>query len=233
MKQLKRILLLSILIVIVGLGASLTLKVAIGVGAWDALAQSFSYLFGIKVGTIGMILNISCVLGQWLILRKNFHFKHLLQVPVVILLGMVINFIFYDVLGAITIDSYIIKLVLLLVALLVLAFAVACVLVLDVVTFPLEAFCLALAKKTKWPFAVIRQSADILSILLAVILTFGFALPLTLREGTIIGMLIFAPLLGYFMKMIKPLFKKLELIDEEPETIKVENPIKVVKTETI
>ncbi|MFE8700814.1 YitT family protein [Cytobacillus sp. FJAT-54145] len=233
MKQLKRVLLLSIFIVIVGIGASLTLKVAIGVGAWDALAQSFSYLFGIKVGTIGMILNISCVLGQWLILRKNFHFKHLLQVPMVIFLGMVINFIFYDVLGAITIDSYLMKLVLFVIALIVLAFAVASVLILDVVTFPLEAFCMALAKKTKWKFAVIRQSVDIISILLAVIFTFGFSLPSTLREGTIIGMLIFAPLLGFFMKKIQPLFSKLGLIDVEPETIEVENPIKVVKPETI
>lgn len=223
MKHLKRILLLSFLVIIVGIGASLTLKVAIGVGAWDALAQSLSFLSGVKVGTIGMILNTSCVLGQWILLRKNFKIRYLLQVPVVILIGVVINFIFYDVLGSITIDSYFMKLTLLLAALIILAFALACVMVLDVVTFPLEAFCMALAKKTKWKFPVVRQFADILSILMAALLTFSLALPLTLREGTIIGMLIFAPLMGYFMKKVQPIMKKYDLIDdEEVEKIEVD-----------
>nr|WP_263326912.1 hypothetical protein [Neobacillus sp. Marseille-Q6967] len=222
MKQLKRIFLLSILVIIVGIGASLTLKVAIGVGAYDALAQSISYLSGIKVGTIGMILNNFCVLGQWLLLRKDFNFRHLLQVPVSILIGVVVNFVFYDVLGSITIDSYIMKLMLLFVALIVLAFALAAVMVLDVVTFPLEGFCIALAKKAKWKFVVVRQSANILSILLVLLLTFGLSLPLTLREGTIIGMLFFAPLMGYFMKRIQPILRKLELINEEVEKIEAD-----------
>lgn len=216
-KQLKRMFMLSILVMIVGIGASLTLKVAIGVGAYDALAQSISYFFGIKVGTIGMILNCSCVLGQWILLKKDFKFRHLMQVPVSIIIGLVINFIFYDVLGYITIDSYFMKVMLLFVALIVLAFAIACVLLLDVVTFPLEGLCMAFAKKTKMAFTVVRQSADIVSILLAVLITFGLSLPLTLREGTIFGMLIFAPLIGYFMKRIQPIFRKWDLINEEIE----------------
>lgn len=212
-KQLKRMLVLSILVIIVGIGASFTLKVAIGLGAYDSLAQSISYLLGIKVGTIGMILNCSCVLGQWILLKKDFKFRHMMQVPISIIMGVVINFILYDVLGHITIDSYIIKIMLLFVALIVVAFAIACVLLLDIITFPLEGLCMALAKKTKKNFTVVRQSADILSILLAVILTFGLSLPLPLREGTIIAMLIFAPSIGFFMKRIQPIFTKWELIN--------------------
>jgi uncharacterized protein len=219
---------LSILVIIVGIGASFTLKVAIGLGAYDSLAQSLSYLLGIKVGTIGMILNCSCVLGQWILLKKDFKFRHMMQVPISIIIGVVINFILYDVLGYITIDSYMIKIMLLFVALVVVAFAIACVLLLDVITFPLEGLCMAFSKKTKMNFTVIRQSADILSILLAVLLTFGLSLPLTLREGTIIAMLVFAPLIGFFMKRLQPIFRKWELINEGVEKIESDKKLKVI-----
>ncbi len=204
-----------------GIGAALTLKVAIGVGPWDSLAQSTSYLFGMKVGTMGMILNCSCVLGQWILLKKDFNYRHLLQVPLSVLIGYVVNFFFYNVLELISIDGYIMKLTLFIVAIIVLAFALACMLVINIVTFPLEGFCMAVAKKTKWKFAVIRQLADIFNIILGVLLSFGLSLPLTLREGTIICMLLFAPLIGYFMGRIQPIFRKLELINEEVENIEV------------
>lgn len=230
MKQLKRIFVLSVLITIVGISASLTLKVAIGVGAYDALAQSISFLSGIKVGTIGMILNCSCVLGQWILLRKNFTLRHLLQVPMSILIGVVINLFLYDILSSIIIESYIIKLVILVIALTILSSVIGAVMVLDLVTFPFEGFCMALAKRTKLKFVTIRQSGDFLSILLVVLLTFGFSLPLTIREGTIIAMLMLAPLMGFFMKRIRPIFREFNLIDEEVDT---EDLVKQLKTETL
>ncbi|MCP8969925.1 YczE/YyaS/YitT family protein [Ectobacillus ponti] len=229
MKQLKRMLLLSILVMIVGIGAAFTLKVSIGVGAWDAVSQSIFYLSGIKVGTLGMMLNSACIVGQWVILRKDFHLRYLLQVPVTLLIGVVVNFILYDVLGAVVIDGYMMKLTLFLAALTVLSFAIAAMMVLDIVTFPLEAFCMALAGKTKWRFIAVRQSADISCILIAVLLTFGLSLPLTLREGTIIGMLLFAPLLGYFMKKVQPILQRFGLLDAEAEKIDADkNSIKAV-----
>jgi len=216
MKKLRRIALLLVLMTFVGIGASITLKIAIGVAAWDAMAQSVAFMTGIKVGTIGMLFNSSCVLGQILLLKKNFKWIQLLQIPVNIVLGAIINFFLYDVLGPLTIDSYIVKLLLLLAAQVLIALAVSAVMVLDMVTFALEGFCMAISKVTNRDFSKIRQGADVLSILVALILTFGFSLPLTLREGAIIGMLIFAPLMGFFMKKLRPLFKKWNLLEEEP-----------------
>jgi uncharacterized protein len=217
-KQLKRIILLTLLIILLGLGASVTLKVAIGVGAWDALAQSISHITGIKVGTIGMILNTSCVLGEWILLRKAFNFRHLLQIPVSILLGTVVNLFLYNVLSSVAIDSYAMKLILLIIAFALVAGAVGGLMVLNLVTMPLEGLCMAVSNKIKWKFPVVRQSVDILSILLVLILTFALSLTPTVREGTIIGMLIFAPLMGFFMNKIRPIFEKLELIDLAVET---------------
>lgn len=93
---------------------------------------------------------------------------------------------------------------------------VSAVMVLDVVTFALEGFCMAIAQVTKIKFSKIRQGMDILSVLIVLTLTFGFSLPLSLREGTILGMLLFAPLMGFFMGKLQPIFKRLDLLEEEP-----------------
>ena len=216
MKQLKRVLLLMVLMVTVSMGASITLKAAIGVAAWDAMSQSVSYLTGAKIGTIGMLFNSLCVLGQILVLGKQYKWIQLLQLPLNILLGTLINFFLYDVLGSVTIDSYLVNLLILLVSLVFMSIVVSAVMVLDMVTFALEGFCLAVAKVTKTEFSKVRQGMDILSVVIVLILTFSFSLPLSLREGTIIGMIFFAPLMGFFMGKLRPIFKRLDLLEEVP-----------------
>ena len=57
----KRLLLCILMILLISLGASLTIKAAIGVGAWDALSVTGNSLTGIKVGTIQMLLNFICI----------------------------------------------------------------------------------------------------------------------------------------------------------------------------
>lgn len=225
MKQLKRVVLLIFLLVMVGLGASVSLKAAIGVGAWDAMAQSFSFLTGIKVGTMGMIFNSLCVLGQAIVLKRNFKWVHLLQLPLSVFLGTIVNFFLYEVLGQVTIESYVINLLLLTVALVFISLAVGAVMLLDMVTFALEGLCMAISQVTGIGFAKIRQRADILSILVILMLTFGFSLPLSLREGTILGMLIFAPLMGFFMDKLRPIFRRMDLLAEEPVEERAAAPV--------
>ena len=77
---------------IVGFGCALTIKANVGMGAWDAFAKSFSDIIGIEVGTAGIIFNCMCVIGQLILLRKNFTFQHLLQVPFCMVLGVIVNF---------------------------------------------------------------------------------------------------------------------------------------------
>jgi uncharacterized membrane protein YczE len=98
-----------LLIICNGCACALTMKAAIGIGAWDAMAQTFSNITTIKVGTMGIIFNCSCVLGELIILKRKFTFKHFLQVIVSFLFGFVVNFIFYNVL-TFEINSYILRL---------------------------------------------------------------------------------------------------------------------------
>lgn len=60
---------------------------------------------------------------------------------------------------------------------------------------------------------MLRQGVDIISIILVLILSFSFNVPLSIREGTIIGMLTFSPIMEIFMKVLRPIFIRLDLTD--------------------
>lgn len=92
--KIKRMLVCFFMIILISCGASLTLKAAIGVGAWDALALTGSSISGIKVGTVGMLLNFICIFIELMILRKNFKIKHALQIALCIIVGYTVNFFF-------------------------------------------------------------------------------------------------------------------------------------------
>jgi len=195
---------LTILVILVSFGVSLTLKAAVGVGAWDALAQSGSFLTGVQVGTVGMVLNISCIFGQLLVMKKDFDLKRLLQLPISILLGVLVNYFFYTVLAPFEFNNYIMRLIIFTLALSIVAFAVGAVMVLDIVTFPVEGFCMVLANKLPVKFGLLRQLVDIISIIVVVVLTYVFSIPLTLGVGTFIGMFIFGPMMGFFIERTTP-----------------------------
>ncbi|MFR2445392.1 MAG: hypothetical protein ACLS7Y_01575 [Thomasclavelia spiroformis] len=67
----KRVIVLVFGVVVVACSSALTLKAAIGVGAWDALAQTGSLVTGIEVGTIGMFCNFYVSLFKWQYLEEN------------------------------------------------------------------------------------------------------------------------------------------------------------------
>ncbi len=213
-KKINRIIMVAIAMIITAIGASLGIKIAIGVGAWDALSQSISMVLGLKVGTFSMILNISCVLVQIFILKDVFRFNHLAQIGVSILLGTVVNFMIYKVLAEIAIDNYFISISLFILSVVMCALGIAMITAINLISFPLESCCMVLAKKINKNFGSIRQGVDIIAIVISLIITFIFKNSMTVREGTIIAMLIFGPMLDLFVKLMSPSLRKLSLIRE-------------------
>lgn len=209
----KRMVVCFFMIILISCGASLTLKAAIGVGAWDALALTGSSISGIKVGTVGMLLNFICIFIELMILRKKFKIKHALQIALCIIVGYTVNFFFYNVLGVIELSNYFIRVVILIVGYIINAFTVAVIMLLDVVTFALEGACMAVSNKVGIKFHILRQGVDVVCVVIAIIVAFTSNVPLAIREGTVIGMVIFGPIMGIFMKLLKPIFQKYDLTD--------------------
>lgn len=212
-KVINKSIIVAISMVITAIGASLGMKAAVGIGAWDALSQSISTVLNIKVGTFSMILNISCVLIQLILLKKEFKINHVIQIFVSVLIGVVVNFMFYEVLSKFTIDSYFISILLFTLSILVCAISVSVIMVINFVSFPLESCCMVIAKKTNKNFGLIRQAVDIIAVVIAIVIAVIFNNNITVREGTIIGMILFGPMLNIFMRAMNPGLKKLELVD--------------------
>lgn len=211
-KFIHQIIVLAICVIITGFGASLTMKASLGIGAYDAAAMSVSQLLIIKVGTVAMCFNISCVLLQILVLKKEFKPLQFLQIGISILLGTVVNFFLYSILGQLSVSAYPARLMLFVAGIIICAFAVAIIMAINIVSMPLEGFCMAISNKLNINFGKIRQYADVISIAVAIVFTLLFGSALTLREGTILGMIMFGPLLDRFIKTFKPVLIKYDLI---------------------
>ncbi|MFV0396249.1 MAG: hypothetical protein ACK5LC_18010 [Coprobacillaceae bacterium] len=211
--NIKKTMVLIMSIIIVAIGSSLTLKAAVGLGALEALGQSLHDISKIPVGTCGMILNFICIGLQIVILKRSFKYTQLLQIPLNILLGFIVNIFIYDVLSTITINSYILNIIILLIGYLICAFSIGALIALDIVTFSLEATCLAISDLLKKEFYIVRQVVDGILIIICIILSLLYDIPISVREGTIIGMIVLAPITQYAIKMWTVLLKKIDIIE--------------------
>ena len=201
--MIKKITVMSLSIILCAFSVSVVLKCAIGVGAWDAFSQTASGILRMKVGTFSMFMNISCVIAQ-IIIKKQFKIALAMQIILSIILGVLINYFYYQVLANMIFNSYIITLLVFLLANIACAFAVGTVTAQNIISFPLEGLCMTLAIKTGKPFGKIRQLADIITMSFVVLLVLLLDGKMTIREGTVIGMFIFGPLLDIYMRHIKP-----------------------------
>lgn len=211
-KFIRQIFLLIICIITTGIGVSLIMKAALGIGAYDAAAVSISQVLRLKVGTVSMCANILCVGFQVIVSKKEFKTMQFLQIGIAILLGVVVNFLLYNILSQITVSVYVVKLVMFISGIIIGSFSVAIIMLIDIVSMPLEGVCLALSNKTNINFGRVRQYADVVLIALVLIFTLVFSTQLTLREGTILLMIIYGPLLDRFMKLFRTLLVKYDLI---------------------
>ncbi len=211
-KTILTFLFISINIVITGIGASLGIKAAVGVGAWDALSQSVSTVIGMKIGTFSMLLNISCVVVQLLMLGKKFKPISILQVFVAILLGNVVNFMLYDVYANLVINSYFLNLAIYVVSVLIIVVGVANIMAMNFISFPLEGACLVVSDRYNLNFGKVRQWVDIIAIIIALVVAFVFKDNYTVGVGTVIGMVMFGPLLDRIMNFVRPKLDKMGLV---------------------
>lgn len=195
-------------ILFTAIGSAMMLKAEIGVGAWDALAQSLNYMTGIKVGTLSYLMNFVCVGAQILIMRSDFKWFNLLQIPVSYLLGTIVNIILYDLLGTVSLDIYLFRLLFLIGGTVIMSFAIGTMIAADLISLPVESLCTSIALKTGKDFGMIRQVFDILTIGVTVLITLLTREAWSIREGTIISTIILGPLMGLTAKKVSNFLKK-------------------------
>ena len=202
-----RYILLIIGIFFIALGIALAKRSALGISPVSSVANVLSIKFTfLTVGTWLMLWNCFMIILQILILKKDFKPIELLQFPISLLLG-----VFTDacmvIVSVIPADLYPIRLLLVLLGVIVLAFGITLMLISDTVMNVGEALVAVIAKVLNKNFGSVKVIFDVSCVALSVILSLLF-FDLTVvgtREGTIIT----ACCTGFVVKWMTKNIKKL------------------------
>ncbi len=197
-------------------GMSLLIKSALGQSTVSALAYNISMVSNIKTGTIVAYVNYLCLIGQVILLKRDFRPFQLLQLAITFLFGVMVNFFLYDFpfTTNLTLPGYPLQAVAFLVGIVIMSFGVAFVFVADFVFLPFEGFCKLLASHFSLPFGKLRVGIDSSLVVISLVLIYIQNLPNTsIREGTILYALAFGFLINFFTTNLNKLkiFQQLNL----------------------
>ena len=185
-------------------GISLTIKASVGVSSFNSMNLAFSNAFGIKVGTMTMGINLIFLILYMGLTSFRYKQKYVVQLISFILFGSFINFFTYNVLGSLMIENYGLRLMTVAAGTTIGGIAIGMIVSYNTITFPIESVCMELEKRTKPSFAFYRYGVDVFSVAISVLVSIGYALPLYVREGTLISLVIFT----FTMNLVKNVHTK-------------------------
>lgn len=201
----KRYILFIICLFFMGLGVALTKHGELGVSPISSVANVVSLKFTFfSFGTWLTITNCFLLLGQIILLRRNFKPIQLLQIPLSFLFGYFTDFGMWAV-SFIPNDLYAVQLLLVISGIVVLGFGITLGVIADVILNSGEAFVKALADTAKKDFSNTKIVFDVCWVALSIVLSLLFfegRLEGT-REGTVISAL----LVGLVVKLFRPVLQ--------------------------
>lgn len=209
-KLIKKYTLVAFFVVMMAVSQTLCMKADIGLCAcWDSVSLNVYQITGLKVGTFSIIGNFICILIQILMLRKDFHPVRLLQIPVAVIFGVVVNFVYYKVL-LFELHGYPVRVLFWAVSYLGLAVFIGGLNLLGAVQIPVESTYYTASSKFGIDFAKLHITCDALLIITSLSLSLLFGLSFKVREGTIGGMLVLGPLTKWCMGWEKKIIQNNE-----------------------
>lgn len=206
----KRYILFIISLFFSALGVAFTKHAELGVSPISSVANVMSCKFtALSLGVWLIIWNCILIAGQIIILRKKFDFVQLLQIPLSFLFGWFTD-ICMKIVSPIAADSYIVKIILVLVGIVILSFGIALSVIANVIMNSGEAFVKAISDTINKNFGNIKIIFDVLCVVIALVLSLIFfkGKIIGTREGTIISALLTGAIVKFFTKLMnKPLNK--------------------------
>ena len=200
----KRLLLLMIGLYIMSLGIAFSIKSSLGTSPISSLPYVISYISKLSVGETTIIVNVMFILIQILILRKNYDLFQLLQIPTLILFGIMIDLSQY-LLKDITYNNYFQQWVLCIIGIFLVGFGVSIEVMSKLITTPGEGVVIAICKVTHIKFGNAKIIFDVLLVLISLATALVFLRHLEgVREGTIAASIF----VGFIAKKVKILLDK-------------------------
>lgn len=204
----KRYTLFVISLFFAALGVAFTKHGELGVSPISSVANVMSCKFSsFSLGTWLILWNCFLIAGQIVILRKNFQFIQLLQIPLSFLFGWFTDFGMWIV-SFISINSYFIRIAMVVVGIVILGFGISLSVIANVIMNSGEAFVKAVSDTTHKEFGNTKIAFDVICVIISLsisLIFFKFTIVGT-REGTIISALLTGVVVKFFSsKLEKPI----------------------------
>lgn len=192
-----------LLYIICAFGISMGVIGNVGVSSYNSMNLSIANSLNIQIGTVTIFLNIALLFLYMFQTKFLYKSKYMIQALAVFMFGLLINFFTYEVLGNIGPLNYIQRLALLSFGTIIGGSAVGGIIFYNKITFPIESVCVEVAKKLSLSFLKIRYGFDIFSVLISIALSMMNNLPLYVREGTIISMILLTASMNFSKHMFE------------------------------
>lgn len=201
----KRYILFIVSLFFSALGVAFTKHGELGVSPISSVANVMSYQFSsLSLGTWLIIWNCILIVGQILILHKNFQLIQLLQVPLSFLFGWFTDLGMWMV-SFIPANTYLIRLAMVVIGIVILGFGISLSVIANVIMNSGEAFVKAVSDMMNKDFGNIKIGFDVLCVIISLVLSlifFHFTIVGT-REGTIISALLTGIVVKLFSRKLK------------------------------
>ena len=205
----KRLILFTIGLFFSGLGIAFSKHADLGISTVSSIANVLSVKFDfISFGMWSTISNCAFVLGQIIILRKNFKLFQLMQIPMSFLFGIFTDIGLYIV-SFIPTPNYAVRMTLTIAGIFILAFGIALAVVANVLFNSGEGLVKAISDVSGKDFGKVKVGFDIACVAIAAVLSMIFFGEIVgIREGTLLAAVFTGFIVNFFTKYIsKPLNK--------------------------
>lgn len=199
----KRYVLFIISLFFSAMGVAVTKHGELGVSPISSVANVLSCKYSaLTLGTWLIIWNCALILGQIIILRKEFQPVQLLQVPLSFLFGYFTDFGTYCV-SNIPVSGYITRLVLVFAGILILGFGISLSVTANVIMNSGEAFVKAISDKSGRNFGNIKIGFDVCCVVISILLSLVFfsGAVVGTREGTVFTALLTGVVVKFFTRI--------------------------------
>lgn len=191
-----------------GLGVSFITKAGLGTSPITSIPYTLSLGFTPTVGMFTFVFNIFLIILQLILLRRNFQLQNLLQLPIIALFSFFID-LTMSLLGFIQPETYVLKVISLVIGCLILGFGVFMEMVANVAMLPGEATVRVVSDVFSTDFGKTKIAFDSSMTVIAAILSFIMFKHLDgVREGTIVA----AILVGFIARLFKKYIGGIEKI---------------------
>lgn len=212
----KRLFVLAVGLFIMSFGVSFSINAALGTSPVSSIPYVTSIISGLSVGVMTMIVNAVIVLLQIPVLRKKFNPVRLLQIPVSIVFGLLID-LTSVIIKSVVPTNYFEQWLLCAAGIVLVAVGVSLEMAANVLTLPGEGLVSAVCTVAPIKFGYMKVIVDVSMVVVALAFSFGFTKKLQgVREGTVAAAIFVGLIAKFLSKGVTPMINKIFRLQSKP-----------------